>query len=93
MNKILWVVAVLGIAGCATASNTYLNNGQQGVSIDCSGEAMSWDSCYQKADISCPDKGYNIVATDGTPQPKESDKTLGVDVGNYKSRSLVVLCK
>ncbi|EGH42622.1 hypothetical protein PSYPI_09535, partial [Pseudomonas syringae pv. pisi str. 1704B] len=29
----------------------------------------------------------------GTPQPAESDKTLGVDVGNYKSRSVLVVCK
>jgi uncharacterized protein YceK len=93
MNTLLLVIAVLGLTGCATASNTVLNNGKQGVSIDCSGEAMSWDSCYQKADASCPSKGYNIVATNGTPQPNESDKTLGVDVGNYKSRSLVVMCK
>jgi hypothetical protein len=93
MNKPLLVIAVLGLTGCATASNTFLNNGKQGVSIDCSGEAMSWDSCYQKADTSCPSKGYNIVATNGTPQPNESEKTLGVDVGNYKSRSLVVMCK
>jgi len=93
MNKLLAVMAVLGLTGCATASNTYLNNGKQGLSIDCSGEAMSWESCYQKADASCAGTGYNIVGTDGTPQPKESDKTLGVDVGNYKSRNVVVVCK
>ncbi len=68
-------------------------NGKQGLSIDCSGEAMSWASCYEKADASCAGTGYEIVGTDGTPQPAESDKTLGVDVGNYKSRSVLVVCK
>jgi hypothetical protein len=93
MIRLLFVVAVLGLAGCATASNTYLKNGKQGLSIDCSGEAMSWASCYEKADASCAGTGYEIVGTDGTPQPKESDKTLGVDVGNFKSRSVLVVCK
>ncbi|MGV8917682.1 MAG: hypothetical protein ACOH2R_07765 [Pseudomonas sp.] len=93
MNKLLLVIAVLGLAGCATSSQTQLKNGQQGLSIDCSGEAMSWDECYAKADASCPTKGYNIVGTQGTPQSKESDKTLGVDVGNFKSRTIVVVCK
>ncbi len=93
MNRLLAVTAVLALTGCATASNTYLANGEQGLSIDCSGEAGSWASCYEKADASCAGTGYRIVSTDGTPAPKESDKTLGVDVGNYKSRSVVVVCK
>ncbi|NBF03949.1 hypothetical protein GV819_16775 [Pseudomonas sp. Fl5BN2] len=93
MNRLLTVTAVLALSGCATASNTYLANGEPGLSIDCSGEAGSWASCYEKAEASCAGTGYRIVSTQGTPSPKESDKTLGVDVGNYKSRSVVVVCK
>ena len=55
--------------------------------------AMSWAACYEKADASCAGTGYNIVSTNGTPQPKEEDKTLGVDVGNYKTRTVLVVCK
>lgn len=93
MNKLFAVIAVVLLSGCASASKTYLNNGQQGLTIDCSGEANSWATCYEKADDSCAGTGYTIVGTDGTPSPKESEKTLGVDVGNYKSRSVVVVCK
>ncbi|TDV67616.1 hypothetical protein EC915_103151 [Pseudomonas sp. LP_7_YM] len=93
MIKILSVIVVLGLTGCATAQNTYLKNGKQALSIDCSGEAMSWAACYEKADASCAGTGYNIVSTNGTPQPQESDKTLGVDVGNYKNRTVLVMCK
>lgn len=93
MNRLFTVTAVLALSGCATASNTYLANGEQGLSIDCSGEASSWASCYEKAEASCAGTGYRIVSTVGTPATKESDKTLGVDVGNYKSRSVVVVCK
>lgn len=93
MIKILSVIAVLALTGCATAQNTYLKDGKQALSIDCSGEAMSWAACYEKADASCAGTGYNIVSTNGTPQPKEDDKTLGVDVGNYKNRTVLVVCK
>jgi hypothetical protein len=54
---------------------------------------MSWASCYEKADASCAGTGYEIVGTDGTPSPSDSEKTLGVDVGNYKSRNVLVVCK
>ncbi|RMT83099.1 putative Lipoprotein [Pseudomonas savastanoi pv. nerii] len=55
--SLLSIIVALGLTGCATASNTYLKNGRQGLSIDCSGEAMSWASCYEKADASC---GYRL---------------------------------
>ncbi|EJM62388.1 hypothetical protein PMI30_04706 [Pseudomonas sp. GM50] len=93
MNKFLPLIAVLALSGCATSETTYLKNGEQGLSIDCSGEANAWASCYEKADASCAGTGYRIVGTDGTPSTKESDKTLGADVGNYKNRSVVVVCK
>ena len=93
MNRFLPLIAVLALSGCATSEPTTLNNGEQGLTIDCSGEANSWATCYEKADASCAGTGYRIVGTDGTPASKESDKTLGVDVGNYKNRSVVVVCK
>lgn len=93
MHKLLALTAVLALTGCATVSDTYLANGEQGLSIDCSGEASSWASCYEKADASCAGTGYRIIGTEGTPALKDSDKTLGQDVGNYKSRSVVVVCK
>ena len=93
MNKALTLLALLALGGCATASNTYLANGKQGLSIDCSGEAMSWAKCYEKADASCAGTGYSIVGTDGSPAVKDSEKTLGVDVGNFNSRNIVVVCK
>ncbi|UZE21731.1 hypothetical protein LOY67_16925 [Pseudomonas sp. B21-056] len=93
MRTVLALFTVLALAGCASTENTYLANGEQGLTIDCSGEANSWAACYEKADASCAGTGYRIVGTDGTPQANESDKTLGVNVGNFTSRSVVVVCK
>lgn len=92
MKKIL-IGVLLTLGGCATASNTYLPDGQQGLSIDCSGEAMSWGKCYEKADASCAGTGYTIVGTDGSSAVKESEKTMGADVGNFTSRTIIVMCK
>ncbi|MNQ58787.1 MULTISPECIES: hypothetical protein [unclassified Pseudomonas] len=93
MKKYLTLMAVLLLGGCASTSKIYLDDGQQGLAIDCSGEANSWAKCYEKADASCAGTGYRIVGTEGTPALDESEKTLGADVGNFKSRSVVVVCK
>ncbi|MGE8064667.1 hypothetical protein [Pseudomonas sp. NPDC089569] len=93
MTRFLPLIAVLALSGCATSETAYLDNGEQGLAINCSGEANSWADCYEKADASCAGTGYRIIGTDGTPAPDERDKTLGVDVGNYKNRTVVVVCK
>lgn len=93
MKKVLTLLALVTLGGCATASSTYLADGKQGLSIDCSGEAMSWAKCYEKAEASCAGTGYTIIATDGSPALAQSEKTLGADVGNFKSRTVVVACK
>lgn len=93
MIRLLPLIAVLGLTACATASPTHMKNGQQGLNIDCSGEAMSWAKCYEKAEDSCAGTGYEIVGTDGTPQLDADEKTLGMDVGNFKHRSVLVVCK
>ena len=93
MKKFLPLIAILALSGCATSKETYLGNGEKGLSIDCSGQANSWAACYEKADASCAGTGYKIVGTDGTPSLQESEKTLGADVGNFKSRNVVVICK
>ena len=93
MNKPLTLLALLVLGGCATASSTYLVDGKQGLSIDCSGEAMSWAKCYEKAEASGAGTGYTSIATAGSPALAQSEKTLGADVGNFKSRTVVVACK
>jgi len=92
MNRLLALFAVLALGGCASATPTVLKNGKQGLSIDCSGAAASWDACYQKAAQACDGGRYDIVGTAGTA-PKDSDKTLGADIGNYTSRTVTVVCK
>ncbi len=64
MNKFLALTAVLALAGCTTTSDVYLKNGEQGLTIDCSGEANSWASCYEKADASCAGTGYRRGRSD-----------------------------
>ena len=86
-------IGALALAGCTTTSDVVLKNGEQGLTIDCSGEVNSWSSCYEKADASCAGTGYRIIGTEGTPALSEEDKTLGKDVGNFKGRSVVVVCK
>lgn len=92
MRKHFALIAVLALAGCATASPTYLKNGQQGLNINCSGEAMKWQQCYDKAVTSCDSGQYKILARNGVPVAAD-DQSITADLGNYKNRSMVITCK
>jgi hypothetical protein len=92
MRNLLALTAVLALAGCATASPTYLKNGEQGLSIDCSGEAMKWQQCYDKAASSCSTGQYQTLARNGVPVAAD-EQSIIADPGNYKNRNMVITCK
>jgi hypothetical protein len=52
----------LAIASCATASETYTPTGQGGYAIDCSGAALTWNACDQKAGEICSSHGYSVIS-------------------------------
>ena len=85
MNRFLPMIALLALTGCATSETTYLNNGEQGLTIDCSGEANSWATCYEKADASCAGTGYNIYVRmqDGRETVAMQDDLGNIRVGSY----------
>lgn len=81
------------LVGCATSSPTYAPDGSRAHSINCSGAALNWGMCYEKAGQLCKEKGYEVVAG-GT----DSNSTLianqyGVYGGTAQTRSLVIKCK
>ncbi|WP_213880046.1 hypothetical protein [Pseudomonas sp. dw_358] len=87
------LAAIATLAGCASATPTYLKSGQQGLTIDCSGQALNWDKCYEKARQSCPSSNYNIIGADGKPAPRPDASLLDQDLGKFQVRTLTIECK
>lgn len=95
MNKqiITSALVVLAASGCVVTKQTYGPDGSAAYSMNCSGIAMSWASCYEKAGALCGAKGYNVLAVNG--------ETGAVIVANPQSafgstvinRTMMVSCK
>lgn len=62
MKLSFMVVVALTLQGCAYSKKTYLADGREGVSIDCSGGAMNWGYCERKAGDICKARGYEIIS-------------------------------
>lgn len=91
--RVVAVAAAVALSSCATHKPIYLPDGRQGYSVNCSGSALSWDLCYQKAGEICKTNGYNIIAKDG----EESSMVTSSQYGTYGTpiinRSLVIACR
>lgn len=85
-------VLLVTLGGCATVNETITKDGDEALSIDCSGQALKWQHCYEKAAQSCPG-GYEVVGKKGRADAAPDDRVLGMEPGDYAGRSLVVTCQ
>lgn len=92
--KIIFTMAFCILCvSCATSKKTYLSDGSQGHSINCSGSAMSWGHCAEKAGELCGTAGYEIVSRTGDQGATVSATQYGVYGGSIINRSMLIKCK
>jgi hypothetical protein len=93
MKRILILLIVVAIAGCAATTKTEVKRGKKGLHINCSGLSSSWDQCYTSATNSCGAKGYRVIAKSGDNSEEPGDYPFGINPAGYTSRSMIVICK
>jgi hypothetical protein len=57
----IYLLVILGIAGCASGKATYLNDGRSGYVVSCGGLWDEWSTCLVKAGKLCRQSGYDTV--------------------------------
>lgn len=89
---VVLIAAIATLTGCATASKTYTSTGQAGYTINCSGEALSWGACYEKAGELCGTEGYQILARNGSEGAVAGGGEASFFAGTVTHRSLLIQC-
>lgn len=92
-RTITLLLIVVFLSGCAMASKTYTSDGKQGYSISCSGSALNWGLCYEKAGDLCGSKGYEVLEKSGDQGALVSGNQYGVYGGSTINRSMIIKCK
>jgi len=85
----LLLTAVL-LCGCATAKKIYTPEGKEGYSINCSGSALNWGMCYEKAGKICGSKGYEVLEKSGDRGALLSGNQFGLYAGSVINRSMII---
>lgn len=92
-NIIMLLLIVVFLGGCATAKKTYTADGKEGYSITCSGSALNWGMCYEKAGDLCGSKGYEVLEKSGDQGAMLSGNQFGLYGGSVINRSMIIKCK
>lgn len=87
------MLLVLLLSGCAVVNPTYLPSGEKGYSINCSGTALSWNACYEKAGELCGVKGYEIAAGGSEQGSVVAANQSGLFGGSTMHRSMLIKCR
>ncbi|HVZ36442.1 MAG TPA: hypothetical protein VG963_28630 [Polyangiaceae bacterium] len=87
------ILAVLMLAGCATRTETYLPDGTKGYTLNCSGAALTWNACLERAGKTCGSRGYEILDRREENGASVGGSQFGVFGGTTVTRTMVVKCK
>lgn len=92
-NILICLSIAVCLSGCATANKTYTSDGKEGYSITCSGSALNWGMCYEKAGQLCGQKGYEILEKTGDQGAMISGNQFGLYGGSVINRNMIIKCK
>lgn len=90
MKIIILLSLCFFLGGCATAKKTYTSDGKEGYVITCSGSALNWGMCYEKAGKICGTKGYEVLEKSGDQGAIVSGNQFGIYGGSVINRSMVI---
>lgn len=91
--KVLLFALFVFIASCATSRETFMPDGGKGHSINCSGTALNWGMCYEKAGEICGEKGYDVIAGGSDQGAIMAGNQYGLYGGSVMNRSMLIKCK
>ena len=92
-TAMLFLIIVAIVSGCATSKKTYTSDGKEGYSINCSGSALNWGMCYEKAGELCGTKGYEVLEKSGDTGAMVTAGQYGLFGGSVINRSMIIKCK
>lgn len=90
----LWgiVVLLLGLSACALVNENHTPKKPKSIVIDCSGSALNWGVCTNKAIEFCGNRGYKLLESSGNEAVTLASDTSGTYASTMVDRSITVRC-
>jgi hypothetical protein len=92
MDKLIVVIALLTLVGCATSAKTHAVHGVNGIEVDCSGLGASWEKCHKRAVKECKGAGYRVVVRSDDAK-EEENYPFGFNPAGMLTRTMLIICR
>ena len=91
--RLLVLLLVLALAGCTSIKPITLPDGRQGYTVDCSGRVLTWEDCFERADLLCKGRNYDVYTRPGEESPLIAAEPQHLRDHPTTTRSMVIACK
>lgn len=90
---LLSLVVTSSLLGCIRANDIYLTDGSIGHSIDCDGQWLSIETCFEKAAELCGMNGFKTVTRDGIETGRTIAKgSTDINASAFSTRTILIRC-
>jgi hypothetical protein len=93
MKMLMLIFSCLLLSSCATVTKTYGPNGKQAYSLNCSGTARSWDTCFKSAGDICGASGYTVLNQTSEGISNTSLTSAGFFSSSSSARTMLIECQ
>ena len=89
------LVALLGLAlaGCTSAKPITTPDGRQGYTVECSGSVLTWEDCFEQADLFCTGQSYYVYTRLSEASPLIASEPQDLRANPTTNRRMVIVCK
>jgi|BarGraIncu01121A_1022015.scaffolds.fasta_scaffold200349_1 hypothetical protein len=89
MKQFFFMILIASlICGCTSVKKVYTSEGKEAYSLNCSGSALSWSNCYERAEDLCGTKGYVVL----NKNEESKFMQMGTQGVIWTERTMVIQC-
>ena len=93
LARLLGALLGLALAGCTSAKPITTPDGRQGYTVACSGSVLTWEDCFEQADLFCTGQSYEVYTRPSEESPLIASEPQDLRANPTTNRHMVIVCK
>jgi len=84
---------VLALASCTSAKPITTPDERPDYTVECSGSVLTWEDCFERADLLCKGRNYDVYTRPGEESPLIAAEPQHLRDNPTTTRRMVIACK
>jgi hypothetical protein len=93
LARLLVPLLGLAVASCTSVKQITTPDGRQGYAVACSGSVLTWEDCFEQADLFCTGQSYDVYTRPSEESPLIASEPQDLRANPTTNRHMVIVCK